>query len=141
VSGYQQTVIVGNLGKEPETHRTQSGKVFYTFTVAVNEKQRQASGQWADQTTWYNVVVWEDKIGGAIEYLDKGKQVMVIGRCEPNAWRDKQSGEIRSNLRLSAKQVILLGAGSGRPRDEWWAGEYGDAPAANADDHSFDVPF
>jgi single-strand DNA-binding protein len=123
---YQQCMIIGNLGRDPEMRYTANGKAVTQFTVAVNNRV-QEDGDWKDKTTWFRVTAWDRLAETTNQYLKKGKQVMIIGRVDVSAWSDKQSGEARAQLELTAREVKFLGGreeggsdagGSSMPSDE-----------------------
>ena len=107
---YQKTIIVGNLGRDPEMRYTPSGKAVTNFTVAVNRKWTNQSGEQQEKTTWFRVAAW-DKLGEMCnQYLSKGRLVLVEGEVEAKAWTS-QEGEARASLELSARNVRFLGGG------------------------------
>ncbi len=119
---FQQTIIVGNLGKDAEQRYLPSGVSVVSFNVAVNEtwNDRQ-SGEKREKTTWFRVNAWA-KLGESLApYLVQGKQVMVTGTIEASAFLGKD-GEARASLELRADQIRLLGgrgAGSSNGADEY----------------------
>jgi single-strand DNA-binding protein len=71
---FQQTIVIGNLGNDPEMKFTANGTPVAHFSVAVNEKYGERAS-----TTWFRVTAW-DKLGEVCnQYLAKGRMVMVIG--------------------------------------------------------------
>ena len=117
---YHQTIVVGNLGHDPELKYLQSGQAVCTFSVAVSEKwtDRQ-SNERKEKTTWYRVTAWGSLGETAKQYLAKGRQVMVIGTVEARAYMSN-AGEPAASLELNARDVRFLGSGH-------------DAPAGSAD--------
>jgi hypothetical protein len=79
---FQQTLIIGNLGKDPEMRYTPDGTPVTSFTVAVNKRWTGRDGSEQDKTTWYRVTCWRKLAETTNQYLKKGKQVMVIGEVE-----------------------------------------------------------
>ena len=113
---YQQTTIVGNLGQNPEMRFTPSGVPVTNFTVAVNERWNTEDGP-QERTTWYRVTCWRRLAETTNQYLKKGRQVMVVGRVEASAWKDKD-GEARATLELTARDVKFLGTNGDGPADQ-----------------------
>lgn len=97
---YQQVVIVGRLGGDPEMRFTQDGKAVTSFSVAVDAGK--------DKTTWFRVSAWEKLAETCNQYLQKGKQVLVEGRVSASAYL--KDGEARASLDLTAHTVKFLGA-------------------------------
>ncbi len=128
---YQQCIIVGNLGRDPEMRYTANGKAVTVFTVAVNNRT-QEDGEWKDKTTWFRVTCWDKLAETTNQFLKKGRKVFVVGRVDISTWSDKQSGEARGSLELTAREVKFL---DGR-QDDGGTG----APVSAAHDEE-DIPF
>jgi single-strand DNA-binding protein len=132
---YQQTIIIGNLGRDPEMRYTPSGKAVTDFSVAVNRKWTNADGTPGEEVTWFKVSAWGRLAETCSQYLTKGRQVMVVGRVKASAWTG-QDGNPRAALELTAQEVTFLGSKSD-------AGEGGspvphDGPAGgNEEDYPF----
>jgi len=108
---YQHTVIVGNLGRDPEMRYTPSGVPVTTFSVAVSRKWKSQDGESHEKTTWFRVKAWR-KLGELCnQYLSKGRQVLVEGEIDASAWMG-QDGEPRATLELTAQTVRFLGSRS-----------------------------
>jgi single-strand DNA-binding protein len=114
MAGIAKITLVGNLGRDPETRYTPSGKMNVQFTIAVNRRFTDQSGQQQERTNWYRVTAW----GGLAEtldrmaqngYLTKGKQVYVDGRFEAREYQDQQ-GQTRTSLDVTANELQLLGS-------------------------------
>lgn len=104
-----KVILVGNLGKDAETKFTPSGVAKTTFSVATNRRWKdQQSGEWKEETSWHNVVLWRSE--NLANYLLKGKQVYVEGRLDNRSWEDPQ-GQKRYITEVVAEDVILLGGG------------------------------
>jgi single-strand DNA-binding protein len=85
---YQQIIIVGNLGKDPEMRYTPSGTPVTSLSVATNRKYTGSDGQVVKETTWFRVSVFGKSAETCAQYLKKGGAVLVEGRLTP----DKNSG-------------------------------------------------
>lgn len=109
---YQHTVIVGNLGRDPEMRYTPSGIPVTTFSVAVSRKWKGQDGEMHEKTTWFRVTAWRKLAELCNQYLSKGRQVLVEGDVEASAWMG-QDGEPRATLELTAQTVRFLGTRSG----------------------------
>ena len=108
MSGYQYTVIIGNVGHDPDMRYTPQGVPVCDFSVAVTRKWKQGDEQ-REETTWFKVVCWRALAEIASQYVVKGRQVMIAGRVSVDAYTDKQ-GEARATLELTAQDLQLLGA-------------------------------
>lgn len=109
MAGYQYTIIVGNVGRDPELRYTQSGTAVCDFSVAVSRRwtDRQ-SGQPREKTTWFRVSAWRALAETASQYVHKGMQIMVAGEVDVSAYMG-QDGEARGSLELTARDIQFLG--------------------------------
>jgi single-strand DNA-binding protein len=117
MAGWAQTIIVGNVGRDPVARTTQAGKSVCDFSVAVTRKFG-SGDQRQERTVWYRVTCWEQLADIAVSYVRKGGQVMIVGTVEASAYLDKQ-GQPAASLDLTASALQLLGArtDSADPRD------------------------
>jgi len=107
MAGYQYTVIVGNVGRDPELRYTQSGVAVCGFSVAVSRKWTQ-DGEQREETEWFRVSAWRGLAETCNQYVHKGMQIMVAGRIAASAYMG-QDGEPRASLELTAQNVQFLG--------------------------------
>jgi single-strand DNA-binding protein len=135
---YQQVMIVGNVGRDPELRYLQNGVAVCDFSVAVN-KRYTSGGEQRDETTWFRVTCWRQLAETVNQYLSKGRQVMVIGEVKATAYQDK-SGQPAATLELTAQTVKFLGGRGegGDNQDGGYNNRYEDfAPPGQVDD----IPF
>jgi single-strand DNA-binding protein len=100
--------IIGNLGRDPELRYTPSGRPVATFTVAVNQSQKnQQSGEWIESTDWFRVSLWGDRGERAAENLRKGSRVFVDGRFRTREY-EANDGQKRISLDITADTVLGL---------------------------------
>jgi single-strand DNA-binding protein len=118
MAGVSQVVVIGNLGRDPETRFTPSGSMNVSFSVAASRRWTDSNGQQQENTTWFRITAWgnlADTVNKLTEqgYLAKGKQVYVQGRLEAREWTDR-NGVNRTSLEVTANEIQLLGS---RPDD------------------------
>lgn len=106
---YQKTVIVGNLGNNPELKYTPQGDAVVNLSVAVNRRWKNKDGQPAEETTWFRVSVWGKQAEACNQYLSKGRQVLVEGTLSTPKVYTGGDGEPRASLDLRANMVRFLG--------------------------------
>ena len=97
-----QVILMGRLTRDPEQRTTTTGKSIVSFSIAVD---RGGSDDGAD---FFNVNAWE-KLGELVmKYLSKGRRVLVQGRLRQDSWDDKESGQKRSRIEVTATDVTFL---------------------------------
>lgn len=87
-----KVILVGNLGKDPEVRRLNSGDPVVNFTLATSETWRDKnSGDRKEKTEWHNIVIFNDNLAKVAEqYLKKGMKVYVEGQLQTRKWQDQQ---------------------------------------------------
>ncbi len=90
-----KVILVGNLGRDPETRHTQSGQAIVNFTLATSDTWRdKASGERQERTEWHRVVIFNENLGKiAQQYLKKGSKVYLEGAIQTRKWTDKDGQE------------------------------------------------
>ena len=101
-------IIIGNVGKDPETRDLPGGDKVTNFSVAVSRKWTDKAGQKHEETTWFRVACYRGLAEIAQQYVRKGGQVMVSGRISARAYVDNNNQPAVS-LDLNADQLQLLG--------------------------------
>jgi single-strand DNA-binding protein len=118
--------IIGNLGRDPELRYTPNGRPVASFTVAVNQSQKnQQSGEWIESTDWFRVSVWGDRGERVAEQLRKGSRVFVDGRFRTREY-EANDGQKRMSLDITADTVL------GIDKREAAEGTFAGAPAGAA---------
>ena len=129
-----KVILVGNLGKDPESRSFANGGKVVSFSVATSENWKdRASGERKEKTEWHNVSIFSEGLAGVAEkYLKKGSKVYLEGQLETRKWQD-QSGNDRYStdvvLRQFNSSMVLLDGregGSGGGGSRGGGGGYGD---------------
>jgi single-strand DNA-binding protein len=108
--GVNRAIILGNVGKDPETRFTTAGKAVTNFSVATSESWKdKQTGEQKEQTEWHNIVVFDRLAEIVGEYVRKGSQVYVEGKITTRKWQDKD-GRDRYTTEIVANEVQFLGA-------------------------------
>lgn len=98
-----KTLIMGNLGSDPEMRYTANGKATTSFRVAVNERY----GEGKESTEWFSVVTWDKLAEVCGQHLAKGSAVFVEGRMKTRSW-DASDGKKQYRTELIAQTVQFL---------------------------------
>ena len=103
-----KVILMGRLTRDPEVRTTPNGKNVASFSIAVD---RQGSD---DQADFIGITAWEKLSDLVAQYLHKGSRVLVQGRLRQDTWEDKDSGQKRSRIDVTAFDVTFLDPPSGR---------------------------
>ncbi|HEX4767128.1 MAG TPA: single-stranded DNA-binding protein [Lichenihabitans sp.] len=90
-----KVILIGNLGRDPEVRRLNSGESVVSLNLATTESWRdKASGERKDRTEWHRVVIFNENLGRVAEqYLKKGSKVYIEGQLQTRKWQDKDGVE------------------------------------------------
>lgn len=126
MAGINKVILVGRLGKDPETKYMPSGDAVTSFSIATSENWRdKQSGEKKEKTEWHNIVAFR-RLGEICgEYLRKGSQVYIEGKLQTRKWQDK-NGNDRYTTEIVANEMQMLG---GRPGGDSFAPAQNAAPA------------
>lgn len=102
-----QVILMGRLTRDPEQRTTTSGRTVVSFSIAVDRQTQD------DQADFFDVTAWE-KLGELVmQYLSKGRRILVQGRLRQDSWEDKETGKRRSRIEVVASDVTFLDGPSG----------------------------
>ena len=122
--GVNKVILVGNLGKDPETRYMPSGSAVTNLTLATSESWKdKQTGDQQERTEWHKIAMFGRLAEIAAEYLRKGSQVYIEGKLRTRKWQDKE-GKDRYTTEIVADEMQMLGSKSGG------AGAGAGAPAA-----------
>jgi single-strand DNA-binding protein len=123
MASVNKVILVGNLGKDPETRYAPSGDAICNITLATTDSWRdKASGEKREATEWHRVAFFGKLAEIAGQYLRKGSQVYVEGSLRTRKWQDKD-GQDRYTTEIRADEMKMLGSRQGMGG--------GDAPSRN----------
>jgi single-strand DNA-binding protein len=108
-----KVILVGRLGRDPETRYTSSGQAVCNFTMATDESFKSRSGEKQQRTEWHRIVMWGKLAEIAQQYLKKGQLVYVEGRLQTRQWDDKRDGSKKTSTEIVANSMKMLGGGRG----------------------------
>jgi single-strand DNA-binding protein len=151
MASYNRVILVGNLTRDPELRYIPSGTAVADIGLAINDRRKNANGEWVDETTFVDVTLWARQAEVASEYLSKGAPVLIEGRLQLDTW-ETNDGQKRSKLKVVGQRMQMLstrsggggGGGTGRPvqqdarRDQPAEDDFEPPPQEPPDD---DIPF
>jgi single-strand DNA-binding protein len=156
MASVNKVIIIGNLGRDPETRYMPEGGAICNISVATTDKWKDKNGEMQEKTEWHRVAFFGKLAEIAGEYLKKGSQVYVEGRLQTRKWQDKD-GNDKYSTEIVANQMQMLGSrqgmgGGARAAEAGGGAEEGAAsrpaaskPAAKSggkfDDFEDDIPF
>jgi single-strand DNA-binding protein len=154
MASINKVILVGNLGRDPETRYLPSGEAVTNISVATTSSWKdKTSGEKKEETEWHRVSAFGRLAEIMGEYLKKGSQVYIEGQLRTRKWQDKE-GKDRYTTEIRADTMQMLGsrAGSGEPREPRSesaprgeapakAGAPAKKPAGKFDDMEDDIPF
>jgi len=150
MSDLNRVTLVGRLTRDPEVRYTSGGMPIVNLGLAVNGRQKDASGNWGEKANFFDVKLFGERYERLAQHLEKGRRVGIDGRLEWSSW--EVDGQKRSKVEIVAQDLQFLdgrGDGEGAPRQSFNAAAPADvapntsdfAPvgASAADDD--DIPF
>ncbi len=155
MASVNKVILLGNLGRDPETRYTTGGDAVTNLNIATSEQWKDKNGEKQEKTEWHRVAFFGKLAEIAGEYLKKGSQVYVEGRLQTRKWQDKEGHE-RYTTEIVADRMQMLGSRQGmgggdrdrEPAERDAAASKGapaGKPAAKAggkfDDFEDDIPF
>jgi single-strand DNA-binding protein len=103
-----KVILVGRLGRDPETRFTSGGQAVANFSVATDETYKDRNGERQKRTEWHKIVVWGKQAEIAQQYLKKGSLIFIEGRIQSREWQDKE-GQKRTSFEIVATNFRMLG--------------------------------
>ena len=161
MASVNKVILLGNLGRDPETRYTTGGDAVTNLNIATSEQWKDKSGEKQERTEWHRVVLFGRQAEIAAEYLKKGRSVYIEGRLQTRKYTDKDGVEKYSTEIVADGMQLIGGArdGGGGGDADFGGGAGGGAPARregggkpagggagggakkNVDDFDDDIPF
>ena len=155
MASVNKVILIGNLGRDPETRYMPDGGAITNISIATTETWKDKAGEKQEKTEWHRVAFFGKLAEIAGEYLKKGSQVYVEGRLQTRKWQDKD-GQDKYTTEIVANAMQMLGSrqgmGAGASVSEREPAEGGASrgsarpagagkPAGKFDDFEDDIPF
>jgi len=107
-----KVILVGRLGKDPETRYMPNGEAVTNATLATSENWKDKSGEKQEKTEWHNLTFYRRLAEIAGEYLKKGSMIYVEGKLATRKWQDKE-GKDRYTTDIIVNEMQMLSSKSG----------------------------
>jgi single-strand DNA-binding protein len=141
MASFNRVILVGNLTRDPELRYTSNRTAVTDIGLAVNDRYKNAAGEWVEQPTFVDVTLWARTAEVATEYLSKGSPVLIEGRLKLDTW-ETNDGQKRSKLRVVGERMQMLGGrgegGVSRPAGR--QDEYSEPAPAEHEQHAPQAP-
>lgn len=150
MASFNEVILVGRLGRDPETRAFANGGKVAKFSIAVDKRKKNASGTWEKAAVWVDVEAFNrgdtGKLADLVEqYVHKGSLILVRGEIDNDEWMDKSTNQKRSKLKIVADKVEFLDskrdAGSPPSSPSYSQPEPQAAPAADKSGVEEETPF
>jgi single-strand DNA-binding protein len=112
MASFNRVILLGNVTRDLEIKYLQSGMAVTEVGLAVNDRRKDQSGQWVEETTFVDVTLWGRTAEIAGEYLSKGSPVLIEGRLKLDSW--EKDGKKNYKLRVVGEKMQLIPTGAGK---------------------------
>ena len=130
MASVNKVILIGNLGRDPETRYTTGGDAITNLNIATSEQWKDKNGEKQERTEWHRVVLFGRQAEVAGEYLKKGRSVYIEGRLQTRKYTDKDGVE-KYSTEIVGDRMQLLGSrdgGGGGGGDADFGGEGASRP-------------
>ena len=146
MASINKVILVGNVGKDPEIRRTESGKAIASFTLATSESWRdKITGEKKESTEWHRVVVFSDGLSGIVEkYVNKGSKLYIEGQLQTRKWTDKDGNDKYTTeviLKGFNANITLLDGRSESNSNDYSSGKQSDYERVSKGLDDDEIPF
>jgi len=109
MASLNKVLLIGTLGRDPETRFMPNGEAVTNFSMATSENWKDKDGNKQSRTEWHNVVAYRKLAEIIGDYLEKGSPVYIEGRLQTRKWQTKE-GQDRYTTEIIADQMQMLGS-------------------------------
>lgn len=113
MAGYSNVILLGNLTRDPEVKELNNGTSIVKFGLAINRKYKTANGDWKEQATFVDVVMFGNKGAAFARFHSRGSQAFLHGELRFDQWDDKTTGAKRSKVYVAANEWEFVGPKDG----------------------------
>lgn len=109
MSGLNKVMLIGRLGRDPETRWFEGGRAMSVLSIATSERHKDQDGNLRERTEWHRVVLWRQLAEVAEKHLSKGDRVYIEGKLKTRNWQDGGGVEHRT-VEVVADRLDMLGS-------------------------------
>ncbi|MFZ6050828.1 single-stranded DNA-binding protein [Halocola ammonii] len=148
MSGVNKVILIGNLGKDPEVRKLESGATVCSFPIATTETYNdRKTNERREITEWHNITLWRGLAEVAEKYLHKGDKVFIEGKIRSRTWEDEK-GEKRYAVDIVGDNMTMLtpkgesqGAGGSNQQESAKTPPKPESTPLNESSEEDDLPF
>jgi single-strand DNA-binding protein len=111
-----KTILLGNVGKDPEIKSTNGGTLVANFTLATADRYKDKQGEVQEQTEWHNLVAYARGAEIIRDYVKKGSKLYIEGKIRTRSWDDKETGKKVYRTEIIVGDISLLSSSDGNGR-------------------------
>ena len=111
-----KSLLLGNVGKDPEIRSTPSGTMVANLALATSDRQKDAQGNWQDHTEWHNLKAFNRTAEIVRDYVKKGSKLYIEGKITTNSWEDKETDQKRYRTEILVNELVAALRTRGRLR-------------------------
>lgn len=150
MASLNKVLLIGNLGRDPETRHMPSGGAVCNFSIATTDRWTDKDGQGQEKTEWHNITAYNKLAEICGQYLKKGSSIYVEGKLQTRQW--EKDGVTRYTTEVIVSAMQMLGGKRQEdncghqeeappPSDKSKTADKKPAPSRNFDDFEDDIPF
>lgn len=141
MASVNKAILIGNLGKDPETRYMSNGDAVTNITVATTEKWKDKNGEKQEKTEWHRIIMYRKLAEIAGEYLKKGRSVYIEGRLETRKWIDKNGIDRYTTEIIASDMKMLSSKQNANSNESDLTQQRSDNTDTGFDDMYDDIPF
>lgn len=138
MASFNRVILLGNVTRDVELRYVGSGIAVTEIGLAMNDKRKNANGEWVEETTFVDVTLWGRTAEVANQYVSKGSPLFIEGRLKLDSW--EKDGQKHYKLRVVGERMQLMPRGTGGPGKGGKGGPGPDVSEYSAPADDFDAP-
>ncbi len=142
-SSVNKVIIIGNLGKDPETRFMPNGDAVTNLSVATSESWKDKNGEKQEKTEWHRVTLFKNQASIAPEFTKKGSKVYIEGRLQTKEWEDKQGIKRYTTETIASEFKMLDGVKEkeGQAPQQQQQNQRSNEKGGSVEEMESDIPF